>query len=500
MSDDKDITTNSDDMIHAGSDQLMPAEDELEKLLDSESDSDFGEAQIAEHLDADDQPLILRDWTGKDFADIYVRFYPHVLRQAKRYLTNHAQAEEVTQDAFLYLMTSLPEVDSDIGVLKLLKWKTRLLALGVISANGEAKFAPIDDQLELSIDDSELGKQLERADDAAIVALALAKLEPRQREALLASLYEEKATSAVASQLGLNENATKQLIYRAKASFRKALIGEAETAGLSVSQILSLATRKAARESGKQVAAVGAFLLALAVTIGALPGLVAQDEITISSGQLAESSEQTGSAPVQPQESPEPSIGDASTPNNEVVTPEAETFEIVQTVQTADQKSTTVESGESSATATENVSLPTLNTESVALLSSLSVSARNSGFAYAPNTEATGYQKRLLIFTGSTTASFILSGDSSQGYLISELAVTLPFESGPVILKPSNYASASSRGDLQTSVTFVANGLTAKDADGNDYTAALSENATITVSIEVDRLGQPMGANFFITN
>jgi RNA polymerase sigma-70 factor (ECF subfamily) len=220
----------------------------------------------------------LRNWKAQDFANIYVRFHPHVLRQAKRFLTNHSQAEEITQDAFLYLMTSLPEVDSELGVLKLLKWKVRLLALDLIKINSQASFAPLDNQPELSIDDSALSLELERADDAAIVALALAKLEPRQREALVASLYEEKTSSQVAAQLGLNENATRQLVFRAKAAFKKALVGEAETRGLTVSEIISVAARKASKDAGKYVSVASALLLVLAVSIGVLPNLANSPE------------------------------------------------------------------------------------------------------------------------------------------------------------------------------------------------------------------------------
>ena len=252
--------------------------DPLEQLLDQESDANFGPAEIREHLDENSQPLVLRNWKAQDFANIYVRFHPHVLRQAKRFLTNHSQAEEITQDAFLYLMTSLPEVDSEIGVLKLLKWKVRLLALDLIKINSQASFAPIDNQPELSIDDSALSLELERADDAAIVALALAKLEPRQREALVASLYEEKTSSQVAAQLGLNENATRQLVFRAKAAFKKALVGEAETRGLTVSEIISVAARKASKDAGKYVSVASALLLVLAVSIGVLPNLANQPE------------------------------------------------------------------------------------------------------------------------------------------------------------------------------------------------------------------------------
>jgi RNA polymerase sigma-70 factor (ECF subfamily) len=252
--------------------------DPLEQLLNQESDAEFGPAEIREHLDENFQPLVLRNWKAQDFANIYVRFHPHVLRQAKRYLTNHSQAEEITQDAFLYLMTSLPEVDSEIGVLKLLKWKVRLLALDLIKINSQVSFAPIDNQPELSIDDSALSLELERADDAAIVALALAKLEPRQREALVASLYEEKTSSQVAAQLGLNENATRQLVFRAKAAFKKALVGEAETRGLTVSEIISVAARKASKDAGKYVSVASALLLVLAVSIGVLPNLANSPE------------------------------------------------------------------------------------------------------------------------------------------------------------------------------------------------------------------------------
>lgn len=264
---------NSNPELKGDGSAVSVTPESLERLPSSESDSEWGDPVLAEHLDLNQEPLVLKNWTAQDFADIYVRFHPHVLRHAKKFLTNHSQAEEVTQDAFLYLMTSLPEVDSEVGVLKLLKWKTRLLALDVIKASGGASFAPLDAHPELTSDEFELSQQLERADDAAVVALALAKLEPRQREALIASLYEEKSISEVAEQLGTNVNATKQLVFRAKASFKKALVGEAETRGLSLSQILSVAARKASKDAGKYMAAASALLLVLAVSVGILPNL-----------------------------------------------------------------------------------------------------------------------------------------------------------------------------------------------------------------------------------
>ena len=249
------------------------SQDPLEQLLDEETDEEFGLPEFKEHFADSLTPAVLKDWTAADFASIYVRFRPHLERHAKRFLVNPSQVEEVVQDAFLYLMTTLPELDSELGVLKFLKWKTRLLALDVIRANSKASFAPIDEQPEFVAKGEELSSDLERADDAAIVALAMAKLQPRHREALIATLYEEKANEVVAAQMGLNENAFRQLLFRARSAFKKALVGEAETAGKSVSEILSIAARKAAKESGKYVSAAGAFLLVLAISIGVIPNL-----------------------------------------------------------------------------------------------------------------------------------------------------------------------------------------------------------------------------------
>jgi RNA polymerase sigma-70 factor (ECF subfamily) len=248
-------------------------EDPLELLLDEESDSEFGLPEFKEHLADTLTPAVLKDWTAQDFASIYVRFRPHLERHARRYLRNNSQVEEAVQDAFLYLMTTLPELDSELGVLRFLKWKTRLLALDVIRSNSRATFTPLDEQPEFAADIPENGDALERADDAAIVALALAKLQPRHREALIATMYEEKANEVVAEQMGLSDNAFRQLLFRARSSFKKALVGEAEVAGKSMAEILSIAARKAAKDSGKIIGAAGAFLLVLAISIGAVPGL-----------------------------------------------------------------------------------------------------------------------------------------------------------------------------------------------------------------------------------
>jgi RNA polymerase sigma-70 factor (ECF subfamily) len=246
------------------------AEDPLEALLDEQSDEDFGDLELKERSG---KPVKLAEWSAQDFSSIYLRFRPHLERHARRFLRNPSQVDEVVQDAFLYLMVSLPELDSEIGVLRFLKWKTRLLALDVIRASGRAYINSIDDVQEPESNDPEVSSNLEQQDDAAVVRLALSKLNPRHREVLIASMYEEKSTEEIASQVGLSENATRQLIFRARAAFKKALIGDIDTTGMSAAAILSVAARKAASE-GKKVGAAALTLIALVVmSLTVFPGL-----------------------------------------------------------------------------------------------------------------------------------------------------------------------------------------------------------------------------------
>lgn len=201
--------------------------------------------------------VVLRDWSAQDFANIYVRFRPHLVSHARKYLRQMHQAEEVVQDAFLYLMTALPELDSELGVLRFLKWKTKMLSLDVIrsSTSGvSGSSVPLRDDLAEEMD---LAASIERADDAAIIQLALAKLTPRHREALLASTDTERTHEAIAGDMGISSNAFRQLLWRARSSFRAALVGEADVAGKTISEILSIAARKASRESGKIVTGTG---------------------------------------------------------------------------------------------------------------------------------------------------------------------------------------------------------------------------------------------------
>ena len=245
----------------------VPSVEELEAMLDEQSDEEFGETEL--QVASAEKRAVLKEWSAADFANIYTRYRPHLERHARKWIRNQTQVDEIVQDAFLYLMVTLPELDSELGVLRFLKWKVKNLCIDVMRASNRAYVNSIDDVAEPESNDPEVGSELEHAEDAAIVRLALSKLNPRHREVLIASMYEEKSTREIAAQVGLSENATLQLVHRARAAFKKALLGDdVNTEGMSVQAILSVAARKAAADAKKVGAQAMIFIVFLAVAVG----------------------------------------------------------------------------------------------------------------------------------------------------------------------------------------------------------------------------------------
>jgi RNA polymerase sigma-70 factor (ECF subfamily) len=136
-------------------------------------------------------------------------------------------------------------------------------------------------------------------------------------------MYEEKSTEEIASQVGLSENATRQLIFRARAAFKKALIGDVDTTGMSAAAILSVAARKAASE-GKKVGAAALTLIALVVmSLTVFPGLN-----RATTDQMAEApvnSESSDSSNQAPGEVSGNASKVAQTPDSEIVEDSAAT-------------------------------------------------------------------------------------------------------------------------------------------------------------------------------
>jgi RNA polymerase sigma-70 factor (ECF subfamily) len=130
-------------------------------------------------------------------------------------------------------------------------------------------------------------------------------------------MYEEKSTEQIAAQVGLSENATRQLIFRARAAFKKALIGDVDTTGMSAAAILSVAARKAASE-GKKVGAAALTLIALVVmSLTVFPGLnrATTDQMAeapVNPGSSSEAGQTAGSVEMPGETSEEAASGSST--------------------------------------------------------------------------------------------------------------------------------------------------------------------------------------------
>lgn len=120
--------------------------------------------------------------------------------------------------------------------------------------------------------------------------------------------------------MGLSQNATRQLLFRARNAFKKALVGEAEIQGRSVSQVLSIAAKKAASEAKENALRIGAFIVLFAIGVGVVPSLAPSDEDVVaesfSIGITPDQSQLAG----EPQAAESPSVNDL--PDVATVAPE----------------------------------------------------------------------------------------------------------------------------------------------------------------------------------
>lgn len=485
-------------------------EDPLDSLLDEQSDEEFGLPEIHSefsHGARESQHGNLKKWTAADFSSIYVRFYPHLLRHARRYLSNELQAEEVVQDAFLYVMTALPDIDTELGVLKFMKWKVKLLALDVIRATPNKRETLVDsfeDRVAIQATDPEI----ERSDDIAIVRVALAKLSPRHREALLATVYEEKSSAEVAAQMGLSENAARQLVFRARAAFKKALVGEAEVAGKSVAQILSIAAKRAA--SGvKDNSRALSVMFVLAVGISWLPAFgqqLSQQGELVSQSQIPEALNRSeslldpgisGSEAIENSgirgitDLAEPT--DDSEPQNVVEDlPDDETEALVQ-AQSPVSSAPDEPALESGTKALDIANTSTVEQEIVSVLGQ----TLGQGFviqqSMEPNfqTKAAGIPMELRSKSG-LQAFFFFNPDSQE---ISNVLLRVEVDGKPFFGIPSSFGYGVSRTSSSTTITHTSSGISFVDQFGAVSNSPELQKVVVSIQVNLDELNRPASSH-----
>jgi RNA polymerase sigma factor (sigma-70 family) len=217
-------------------------------------------------------------WTVADLSALYMANRSSLISQARRTLRNEQDAIEVVQEAFLKFMLAAPELDSEDRALAYIRTSINNLSLNLIRARGtrpnlipidsdtsEERLAEIATENYIPADTS-----LSLAEDAAIVKLALSKLSPAERAALVMWEMEGRSTQEIAKELGIKESAVRHTVSRARASLRKVLstLVIDEKRGLTALDLLSTTYKKASELASKSGKAAMSLVLLVTAFLG----------------------------------------------------------------------------------------------------------------------------------------------------------------------------------------------------------------------------------------
>jgi RNA polymerase sigma factor (sigma-70 family) len=218
------------------------------------------------------------DWTVADLASLYSEFRTSLVSQARRMLRSDSEANEVVQEAFIKFILAAPELDTKERALAYMRATINNLSLNVIRARGSRpNLVALDSDTsaerlaEIAVENYiPADESISAAEDAAIIKLALTKLSPAERAALVMWEMEGRSTSEIASELGIKESAVRHTVSRARASLRRVLseLVIDEERGLTALDMLSTSYKKAAEIAHKSSKVALSLLLVVTAFLG----------------------------------------------------------------------------------------------------------------------------------------------------------------------------------------------------------------------------------------
>jgi RNA polymerase sigma factor (sigma-70 family) len=253
------------------------------------------------------------DWTVADLASLYSEYRSSLVSQARRMLRSESEANEVVQEAFIKFILAAPELDTKERALAYMRATINNLSLNVIRARGSRpNLVALDsdtsaDRLaEIAFENYiPADVSISAAEDAAIIKLALAKLSPAERAALVMWEMEGRSTTEIAAELGIKESAVRHTVSRARASLRRVLseLVIDQDRGLTALDMLSTSYKKAAELAQKSSKVALSFILVVTAFLGfnsltGNEGSVQFNELAISTPSTVQEEVVTPSAPV----------------------------------------------------------------------------------------------------------------------------------------------------------------------------------------------------------
>jgi len=277
----------------------------------------------------------LNDWTVADLASLYSEYRTSLVSQARRMLRSDSEANEVVQEAFIKFILAAPELDTKERALAYMRATINNLSLNVIRARGSRpNLVALDsdtsaDRLaEIAFENYiPADVSISAAEDAAIIKLALAKLSPAERAALVMWEMEGRSTSEIAAELGIKETAVRHTVSRARASLRRVLseLVIDQERGLTALDMLSTSYKKAAELAQKSSKVALSFILVVTAFLGfnsltGNEGSVQFNELAISAPTTVQEEVVTPAAPVVEESTKKVSTSQVSTKKSSGIT------------------------------------------------------------------------------------------------------------------------------------------------------------------------------------
>ncbi len=157
------------------------------------------------------------------FEKLVRRHYQVVYRVVWRLMNGHADAEDVTQEAFLRLWNN-PSQLREAGALR--GWLIRVASNLVMDRFRKGHTVDIDAVAEVADNRPDAAVSLDRTSVAQRMDGAIARLPDRQRLALVLAQFEQMSNGAAAATMELSVDAFESLLARARRGLKQELSGE----------------------------------------------------------------------------------------------------------------------------------------------------------------------------------------------------------------------------------------------------------------------------------
>ena len=178
----------------------------------------------------------------QDFAALFVRHRWSFALHARRFLSDQRDIDEVVQEGFLRLFQILPELETELQALAYCRRTITNLCIDRYRADlRRPRLIELHNMsLHLIIDEDE-NDPLIQAEDAAAVRDALAQLSPLHRSALIRREIQEQSLTQIAEEMDIPLAQVKHLLFRARGSLRRLLVGTQVEPGVDLELAMVLA-------------------------------------------------------------------------------------------------------------------------------------------------------------------------------------------------------------------------------------------------------------------